>query len=169
MPTGQSRADNPSLTLSSQMILGCVKSRIKTNHCFVLFFSSPLSKVWPAKPHGHYCDGNVFTCPPSSLGPSESPEMWNLQGRILCWNHLSCLFSPILMSPEEQMLVKEYVSSNWVHQLLLRDHKRVHDFNQSLPSIQNFRSGFPSKENFCSGKLPTPRGTKVNSGSKKEI
>lgn len=33
----------------------------------------------------------------------------------------------VLMSLEEQMLVKEYVSSNWVHQLLPRDHKRVHD------------------------------------------
>lgn len=78
-------------------------------------------------------------------------------------------FPAVLMSLEERMLVKEYVSSNWVHQLLPRDHKRVRDFNQSLPSTQNFRSGFPSKENFCFGKLPSPRGTKVKAGSKKKI
>lgn len=146
------------------MTLSCVKPTVKINR--YTGFPSPLWKVWsshwPAKSHGHYCDGDVLKCPPSSEGFSASPEIRDLQGIILYRKHHCCLFPAALMSLGEQMLVKEYVSSNWVHQLLPRDHKRVRDFNQSLPSTQNFRSGFPSK-------LSGPRGTKVNSGSKKKI
>lgn len=48
----------------------------------------------------------------------------------------SHLCSAVLMSLDEQMLLKEYVKSHYVHQLSPTDHKRVCDFNQSLSSTQ---------------------------------
>jgi hypothetical protein len=50
-----------------------------------------------------------------------SMNMHHLQ-RVLCSKHPCHSFSAMLTSPDEQMSVKEYVSRNWVHQLLPTHH-----------------------------------------------
>ena len=45
LPTGQLDLDNPSLRLSSQVILGCIKLTVKaTNHIHLLILLDPLKE-----------------------------------------------------------------------------------------------------------------------------